>query len=555
MPLRDDLLNPIPGYNPSGVSLRYERIYDQIKEARTEDDESIPVGAWQRQAKKADFKAVINLAGESLASKSKDLQLAAWLAEAHIKREGLGLIQPCFKLIQELQEQFWETLYPEIEDNDAGMRAMPIEWMANRVAALVREAPITKSGMNYYQYKESRTVGYEADAESSDSKREARKQAIEDGKVTGEDFDASFTATSKAFYVDLQSSVKSTMETLESVREFCDRKYGDDGPGFSKLNTSLEEVGQVINSLLNEKRTLEPDLVEGEAAEEEQQEESDPEAVAEEAVESAVASRKKDKAIFAEPESWDDAVRRIQACVQFMQKECSSSPVPYLLQTAVRFGEMREQGSPPSYDFLVSPSTEVRQNLKRLSAESNWEELLRIALITAGEPCGRAWLDVQRYIWKASNEAGHYSIASTVIAALQSLLKDIPELHTWTLDDDTPVANPETQRWLEEMVIPAPTASEVQHEEAQSVQAEAYSSQSVLSGEEAEEAIPDAFDLARDMIRRGQLSPAIQLLVRDAAQRAGLEIPSPIITVISAGGETFSAARRLSGTIPADGGD
>jgi len=73
-------------------------------------------------------------------------------------------------LIQELQEQFWETLYPEIEDNDAGMRAMPIEWMANRVAALVREAPITKSGMNYYQYKESRTVGYEADAESSDER-------------------------------------------------------------------------------------------------------------------------------------------------------------------------------------------------------------------------------------------------------------------------------------------------------------------------------------------------------------------------------------------------
>src|SRR5262249_19065878 len=30
---------------------------------------------------------------------------------------------------------------------------------------------------------------------------------------------------------------------------------------------------------------------------------------------------------------------------------------------------------------------------------------------------------------------------------------------------------------------------------------------------------PDAFDLARDMIRRGQLPQAIQLLVRDAAQQ------------------------------------
>ena len=43
-----------------------------------------------------------------------------------------------------------------------------------------------------------------------------------------------------------------------------------------------------------------------------------------------------------------------------------------------------------------------------------------------------------------------------------------------------------------------------------------------------------------------------------AAQRAGLEIPYPIRTVISAdggAGETFSQARRLSRTNPAEGGD
>ena len=147
MPLRDDLLNPVPGDNPSGASLRYERIYDQIKEARTEDDESIPSGAWQRAGQeRPTIQLVIKLAGEALATKSKDLQLAAWLTEAHVKREGIGLIQPCFKLMHDLQEQFWDTLYPEIEDGDAGMRAVPIEWAANRVAAILREAPITRDG-------------------------------------------------------------------------------------------------------------------------------------------------------------------------------------------------------------------------------------------------------------------------------------------------------------------------------------------------------------------------------------------------------------------------
>jgi len=80
--LRDDLLKPIPGDNPSGANLRYSPIYDKIKEARFEDEDSAPQGEWQHERKKADFLGVINMAGEALANQTKDLQLAAWLAEA-----------------------------------------------------------------------------------------------------------------------------------------------------------------------------------------------------------------------------------------------------------------------------------------------------------------------------------------------------------------------------------------------------------------------------------------------------------------------------------------
>ena len=107
MPLRDDLLNPIPGDNPSGVSLRYDRVSDQIKEARTEGEASILGNL--ASPKRADFKLVIKLAGEALATKSKDLQLAAWLTEAQVKLEGIGVIEPCLKLMLELQQQFWDT--------------------------------------------------------------------------------------------------------------------------------------------------------------------------------------------------------------------------------------------------------------------------------------------------------------------------------------------------------------------------------------------------------------------------------------------------------------
>ena len=516
MPLRDDLLNPVPGENPSGVSLRYERIYDQIKEARIEEDESIPSGDWQRTVKRADYALVIKLAGEALATKSKDLQLAAWLTEAYVKREGIGLIAPCFKLMQDLQEQFWDTLYPEIEDGDAGMRAVPVEFAANRVAAILREAPVTRDGLNYYQYKDSRAVGYEADTEYNDAKREARERAIKDGKPTAEEFDKAFASTPKSFYVNLEEAIQSSTEMLETLQIFCEEKYGDDGPAFGKLRSSLEEVGQVIGSLLNEKRKLEPDAV---VAVAEEEPESEPEVAAE--VESVaetvtVAKAKKGKSVSAEPADWDDAISRVQACAQFLQKDRPASPVAYLLQASVRLGEMREQGSYASYDFLVSPPTETRQNLKKLASESSWEDLLNAAVAAVGEPCGRAWLDVHRYIWKASYEAGYSAISASVIATVQSLLKDIPELSTWTLNDDTPTANPETQRWLEEIVIPKPPEPVVVQEAGPSEPVYA----TVHEPEEAgEDAPPDVLDIAKDMIRRGQLPQAIQLLVRDAAQQ------------------------------------
>lgn len=523
MPLRDDLLNPIEGDNPSGKSLRYERVYDQIKEARTEDDESIPSGEWQRTIKRADFALVIKLAGEALATKSKDLQLVAWLTEAQIKREGISALEPCLQLFLKMQQEFWDTLYPEIEDGDVGMRTVPIEWTANRAAAILREAPLTSSKLNFYEYKQSRSIGYEADASSNEAKAAIRELAIKDGKATAEDFDKALASTPKAFYVGLEGSLEASLESLQALQEFCEEKYGDDGPSFSKLRASIEEVKQVVTSLLNEKRKVEPDAVEHEDVEEAVEESP---AQEETVVVAQVSQPKKGKALSAEPADWDDAVARVNVCAQYLRSQNSGSPIPYLLQMAVRWGELREQGSSPSYDFLVSPATEVRQTLKRLAAESNWEGLLTAALAAAGAPCGRAWLDVQRYIWRASVNAGNSAIASTVVSTLQALLKEMPDLRHWTLDDDTPTANPETQQWLDDEVVPKPVETtiavsvpEVVPEIQPVVAAAAFSMELQTPEDEKEAHVPDAYELAEQFMRQGQVQAAIQLLVRDSAQQ------------------------------------
>src|SRR3954469_13314789 len=121
MSVRGDLVNPIPGPNPAGIDLRYDPLYDKIKEARHEDDDA-PQGDWQRARKTADFGLVTKLAGDALATRSKDLQLAAWLTEAQLRREGFAGLRDGLELLAGLLRDFWNELYPPLEDGDAELR-------------------------------------------------------------------------------------------------------------------------------------------------------------------------------------------------------------------------------------------------------------------------------------------------------------------------------------------------------------------------------------------------------------------------------------------------
>lgn len=115
--LRDDILAPIEGDNPGGKDLRYDPVYDKIKEARREDDD-LSQGVWQTERKVADHVLVIKLTQEAIAKQSKDLQLAAWLTESLIKRNGFEGLKEGLDLCRGMVEAFWDHLYPELDDGD-----------------------------------------------------------------------------------------------------------------------------------------------------------------------------------------------------------------------------------------------------------------------------------------------------------------------------------------------------------------------------------------------------------------------------------------------------
>lgn len=521
MPLREDLLNPIPGDNPSGEYLYYAPVYDKIKEARREDDEG-PVGDWQRERKVADWVTVIKLTSESLATKTKDLQLAAWLAEAHLRKEGFGEFRKSLDLLKGLVENFWDTLYPELEDGDSEFRATPLQWLGN-FDLQIQRIPIVKTsaGFDDIRYQESRKVGYKADVESDSSKLEVFLEKTREGKVSADDFDKEFNATPKAWYVTLLENMDGCLESLEALQIVCEEKFGDMAPGWTKLRTSLEKVRQTVNILLNRKREKEPDAPVAGAEVEETPYEEVVEETSSYTSEPAAAAKvvRRGGALSAEPVDRDDAIQRVISAAKFLRKEDPSNPGPYLMLMGLRHGELRAGGETLDGRLLEPPPTEIRQQLKQHSLDSNWQGVLDTAEEAIGMPCGRGWLDVHRYAAQACSQLGYYHAAlhSSIRAGVRALVTDYPGLLEMTMMDDTPTANGETLNWLKSEVLTASSSSsnEVSY-------APPPSEPEMQATADGEPAPPDTWELATQAARSGRAREAIDMLAREAAiERSG----------------------------------
>jgi type VI secretion system protein ImpA len=509
MPIGAELLNSIPGPNPSGANLRYDPIYDKIKEARREEDE-IPQGEMVYAIKKADWPLVVKLCSEALTNKSKDLQLAAWLTEALVRREAFAGLRQGLDLCRGLLEQFWDTLYPEPEDGDLELRATPLDWIGSRLDATLKKAPLTRSGLDWYKYKESRAVGYETDVGESETKRAAREQATADGKLTAEEFDKAVLASSKDSYKQKIADIDACTETIDALAQACEQRFGDFNPSFSGLRDSLELQRQTIKSLLAKKLEQEPDEEQpAETASDEQPaEEMACETVGGSGAAAAPARAAARKTVTAEPVDRDDAFERVAAVARWLRTQDTYSPVPYVMLRALRWSELRANGADIDANLLVAPPTELRQRIKRLANDGSWEELIGACEDAMSMSCARGWLDLQRYFIAACDGYGGYDyVKNSVLAELKSLLADYPALPQMNLADDTPTANAETQAWLQTVIVTSARTQE-QYATAPTDQEPAL----------APDQPPDAFELAKAAAHSGDTGEAIAILTRKAAQ-------------------------------------
>jgi type VI secretion system protein ImpA len=340
------LLAPIPGDNPAGENLRYDGTHDLIKEARRAD-EALAQGEWERELKVAEWPKVIEIATQALAKKAKDLQVGAWLAEALVKNDQLDRfagLRDGLKLIRQLQELFWDHLFPEIdpEDDEGPLRARAnvLEALDNWLAVAIKEVPLTNSAMglkySYLQWEGSKQFeipeNLEAlSAEEQERANELKARAAAEGKITSEDWRKAYRTTPRAFYEERYQLLNECWEEVKALDRTMDDRLGRETPGLKALQKSLDEIRSLVERLVKEKRIAEPYPEEVATAE----------GASEAGAEVTLTGEGAALSFSTGPvRSRKEALKRLAEVAEYFRRTEPHSPVSYLVQRAINWGNM-----------------------------------------------------------------------------------------------------------------------------------------------------------------------------------------------------------------------
>jgi type VI secretion system protein ImpA len=305
------LLAPVGGARPCGEDLAFSSEIDAIVRARQADDPSLEQGAWVTELKEADWKFVAKQCAQLIEQRSKDLQLAVWLAEAEARTGGLRGLADGLMLVAALCDRWWDGLYPLPDEDGHERRIGNLSWLAARIAPLLREVPLTES--------QTGQPGY----------------ALRDFDVArmhgGDELARLETArarSSPAFFAALLRDGEHCAGALERIEHSVDARLGVDGPSFSAAKSGLQSVMLFVKPMVKE----------GAAPPEARQTAGHMTAAAPERA--AAAARVELAGIEGgPPQSRAQALARLREVAEFFRRTEPHSPVAYLADKAAHWGE------------------------------------------------------------------------------------------------------------------------------------------------------------------------------------------------------------------------
>ncbi|MGE8334428.1 type VI secretion system protein TssA [Pseudomonas laurylsulfatiphila] len=319
----------------SGEDLSFSTLFDQVKEARRADPDYLTQGDWQTDLKSSDWDLTLTLAAQGLARQSKDLMLVAWLSEALAHKHHFTGITFGLTLAERILDNFWTDLFPSLEDG-VDERAARLAWMKTSLADVVGGLPITQ-GQQYglLRYDESRHV-----ENLGLQNPQAMRAALDEGKINAEVFQRSVVLTDSDHLRLKAGEIAASLNACQRLQNTADRLFGHDAPSFAGLHDVLSRAGQLAEKLLKDRGI---ELNPAPAA--------PTPAVSESAgaqpTGAAMTQTQQDLPVTplrTTPQTRDEAFTLLAGIAQFFKQTEPQSPVPYLIERAIKWGNMPLEG-------------------------------------------------------------------------------------------------------------------------------------------------------------------------------------------------------------------
>jgi type VI secretion system protein ImpA len=295
----EQLLAPVSEAFPCGEDLSFSPELDAIANARRADDPTLEQGAWVTTLKEADWKFVVKRCTQLIGEKSKDLQLAVWLAEANARTGGLRGLADSLLLISALCERYWDHLHPMPDEGGFERRIGNLHWIASRAPQLILEVPITE-GAATFSMKDFE-IARSRNGDGLDEMEAARKRS------------------SRAFYEELMRDCDRCAAALGDLERVVDDKLGNEGPGYTAAKAALQSLIHFVTPLARESGALP-----GEAADTPVETPTGP-------VPSAISG--------GPIQTRSQALAQLRIVAEFFRRTEPHSPVAYLAEKAAAWGE------------------------------------------------------------------------------------------------------------------------------------------------------------------------------------------------------------------------
>lgn len=335
------LLAPIGGASPSGEWLFYEAAYDRLREARREEDASLPQGVWQREIKRANWSDVEALAAAALSGRTKDLQIAAWLVEAWVHGQGFGGIRRGMRLMLQLCERFWDDIHPRPDGDDYSARSLIMSWLSDRVATLSQNIPLAQpSGVDLRPWTWAQYQG--ALERENQQKRGIRVEEPRDA-VPMPKMAAAVVATTREFYIMCREDLTDSLEATQELSLLLDERCGADAPSFNRMYSALSTIRDYVDGVLANEHAPPAPEPEPDPMDEWVTDDIAPSAVdqqTEDYMDSQHASPLPPGAVGDHARVRADAYRKLNEAAQTLMRVEPHSPTPYLVLRAIAWGEM-----------------------------------------------------------------------------------------------------------------------------------------------------------------------------------------------------------------------